>query len=152
SPKASGMTSLPRSCSRPARWAASTSAPARSARAPATAATWLAWTWSRPREAPPVRGELEEAAHGGLDGQAPGAHAPDEVDGLAQRLRADRARAGRGVGEAQDVGGEAGVGLQRGDELVGVGLGVRGEVADAGQGTVQHRELADPRDRILQAG
>src|SRR4051794_16011363 len=56
SPKASGMTSLPRSCSRPPRWAASTSAPERSARAPATAATWLACTCSRPREAPPVPG------------------------------------------------------------------------------------------------
>ena len=48
--------------------------PARSARAPATAATWLAWTCSSPREAPPVPGrELEEAAHGGLEGEAPDA-------------------------------------------------------------------------------
>ena len=45
---------LARSCSRPPRWAASTSAPARSARAPATAATWLACTCSCPRDAPPV--------------------------------------------------------------------------------------------------
>lgn len=50
------MTSLPRSWSRPARWAASTSALACSASAPATAATWLACTWSSPRETPPVPG------------------------------------------------------------------------------------------------
>ena len=55
--------------------------------------------------------ELEEAADGGLEGETPDADAADEGDGLAHGLRADGARARGGVGEAQDVGGEPGVGL-----------------------------------------
>jgi hypothetical protein len=97
-----------------------------------------------------ARGELEEAAHGSLEGEPADAHAPDEGDGLADGLRADGARAGRGVREAQDVGGQPGVGLERGDELVGVGLGVAGELADASQGAVEHRQLADALDGVLE--
>ena len=145
------MTSLPRSWSRPARCAASTSAPARSARAPATAATLAGVHVQEPaRRAAGARSELEEAAHGGLEGEAPDADAADERDGLADGLGADRTRAGGGVGEAQDVGGEPGIGLERGDQLVGVGLGVGGELADAPQGAVEHRQLADAADGVLE--
>ena len=77
--------------------------------------------------------------------------AADEGDGLADGLGADGARARGGVGEAQDVGGEPGVGLERGDELVGVGLGVAGELADAPQGAIEDRQLADAPDGVLQA-
>jgi hypothetical protein len=104
-----------------------------------------------PRGAAGAGRELEEAADRGLDGEAPDADAPDEVHRLAQGLRPDRPRAGSGVGESQDVGGQARIGLERGDELVGVGLGVGGELADAVQRTIEHRELADARDRVLQA-
>ena len=99
-----------------------------------------------------ARRELEEAADGRLEGEAPDADAADERDGLAHGLGADGARARGGVGEAQDVGGEPGVGLDRGDELVGVGLGVAGELADAAQGTIEDRQLADAPDGVLQLG
>ena len=99
-----------------------------------------------------ARRELEEAADGGLEGEAPDADAADEGDGLAHGLRADGARARGGVGEAQDVGREPGIGLDRGDELVGVGLGVAGELADASQGAIEHRQLADAPDGVLQLG
>ena len=102
------------------------------------------------RRAAGARRELEEAADRGLEGEAPDADAPDEGDGLADGLGADGARARGGVGEAQDVGGEPGVGLERGDELVGVGLGVAGELADAPQGAVEHRQLADAPDGVLE--
>ena len=96
--------------------------------------------------------ELEEAADGGFEGQTPDADAADEGDGLAHGLSAHGARARGGVGEAQDVGGEPGVGLDRGDELVGVGLGIARQVADAAQGTIEHRQLADAPDGVLQLG
>ena len=104
------------------------------------------------RGAAGARRELEEAADGGLEREAPDADAADEGDGLADGLRADGARARGGVGEAQDVGGEPGIGLERGDELVGVGLGVAGELADASQGAIEHRQLADALDGVLQLG
>jgi hypothetical protein len=99
-----------------------------------------------------ARRELEEPADGGLEGETPDVDAADEGDGLAHGLRADGARARGGVGEAQDVGGEPGIGLDRGDELVGVGLGVAGEVSDASQGAVEDRQLADAPDGVLQGG
>ena len=102
------------------------------------------------RGAAGARGQLEEAADGGLEREAPDAHAADEVDGLADGLGADGARARGGVGEAQDVGGESGIGLERGDELAGVGLGVAGELADASQRAIEHRQLADALDGVLQ--
>ena len=96
--------------------------------------------------------ELEEAADRGLEGETPEVDAADEGDGLAHGLRADGARARRGVGEAQDVGGQPGVGLDGGDELVGVGLGVAGELTDAPQGAIEDRQLADAPNGVLQLG
>ena len=103
------------------------------------------------RRAAGARRQLEEAADRRLEGEAPDADAPDERDGLAYGLGAHGPRARGGVGEAQDVGGEPGVGLERCDELVGVGLGVSGELTHAPQGTVEDRQLADAPDRVLKA-
>ena len=102
------------------------------------------------RGAARARCELEEAAHGSLEGEAPDAHAADEVDGLADGLGAHGARARGGVGEAQDVGRQPGIGLERGDELARVGLGIARELADASQRAIEHRQLADALDGILQ--
>ena len=147
------MTSLPRSCSRPAEVRGLGVGAGALGQGAGDGGHLAGVHVQQPaRGAAGARGELEEAADGGLEREAPDAHAADEGDGLADGLRADGARARGGVGEAQDVGGEPGVGLERGDELVGVGLGVAGELADAPQGAIEHRQLADALDGVLQLG
>jgi hypothetical protein len=57
-----------------------------------------------------------------------------------------------GVREAQQVGGDVGVGLQRLDELVRRGVGVVGQRADADQRLVEDGELAETLDAGVQTG
>ena len=145
------MTSLPRSCSRPPRCAASTSAPARSARAPATAATWLACTCSSPRDAPPVPGASSKKRQTAASrARRPTLTRPTRV--TAWRTvwaRTGRAHAAE-LAKRRTLAASPGSVSMRGDELVGVGLGIAGELADASQGTIEHRQLADAPDGVLQ--
>ena len=79
------------------------------------------------RAAAVAGGALKEAVGGGLEGELRDRLPADEGDRGADAARPERPRAGGRVGVAQQVGGEALVGLERGDHVADSGVFALGD-------------------------
>jgi hypothetical protein len=94
---------------------------------------------------------LEEAEGRGLEREARDRQAPDERHGRADRVHAQRSRAGGGVGVAQQVGGEALVGFEHGDHLPDARLVAAGQLAHAAHRGAEHGQASEVLDGAKQA-
>ena len=91
---------------------------------------------------------LEEAVGGGLDRELGDRLAAHERDGGADAAGAQRPRAGGRVGVAQQVGGQALVGLQRGDHVADPGVLALGDRLDAADRRAEHGQPAEALDGV----
>jgi hypothetical protein len=90
------------------------------------------------RAATVARGALEEAVRGSLERELGDRLAAHERDGGADAASAQRTRAGGGVRVAQQVGGEALVGLERGDHVADARVLALGDHLDPADRGAEH--------------
>ena len=93
---------------------------------------------------------LEEPGHRRLERDARDRLTADHRDRLADGARAHRPRGVGGVGEAQQVGGEVRIALERQHELVRGGVGVVGQRLDVLDAAIEHRQIAELDDRRVE--
>ena len=103
------------------------------------------------RAAAVAGGAREEAVGGGLDGELGDRLAADERDRGTDAAGAQRARAGGGVGVAQQVGGQALIGLEGGDHVANAGILALGDRLDAAHRRAEHGEPAELFDGVGKA-